>query len=264
VTSRQTTQELGDRVHRRFAALAGAGGIANSCALSAMARWVLRRQPKRILEVGAGIGTTTAAITEAIDRSGATDVAHVAVERIPYCVEQLHANLGARMDAVTLVNWPSEAPESTMPFDLVVIDGLGPKSATERFGPERLEAETVFCVQHLAPRAVVIVENRREAQRQTIEGAARPGWVSAHVQPWDGSPGYHLYLFDPTPAERAQMALRRAWFAAWFPEGPRFARRAYRKVTGRRLERRSLAATGPDYSHDGGDAVEDPGTSGTD
>ena len=261
--TRAEADRLGERVHRRFAELSGSSAVASSYALTAMARWVIRRRPRHILEVGPGIGTTTTALAEAVDRTGVPGIVHVAAERIPFCIERLHENLGERMDAITLVDWPTEAPASSLPFDLVVIDGLGPQAATALFDEQRLEAETAFCASHLAPRAVIIVENRREAQRATIEATARPGWTAAHIQPWDGSPGYHLYLFDPTPIEKVEMALRRAWYAAWFPQGPKLARRIYRKVTGKRLERRSLAASGPDYSYhevDGDEPVPDDTT----
>jgi protein-L-isoaspartate O-methyltransferase len=248
VTGTLSPTEVGTQVHNRFASFEGASGIASSYALAGMASWILKRKPTRVLEVGAGIGTSTDAITRALDAAGSTGVVHVAVERIPYCVDKLRENIGARLDAVTVVDWPSDAPETSFPHDLVVIDGLGPQAATHLFPAERLEAETAFCVEHLAARAVIIVENQRAAQRRTIEANARPGWAYAHYQPWDRSPGYHLYLFDPTPLEKARLAARQAWNKVWTPGAAKLARRVYRKVTGHRPQR-SLAATGPDYSY---------------
>lgn len=203
-----------------------------------MAQWVGKRRPRRILEVGAGIGTTTAAITRSVEQTGLSDVLHVVTENIPFCRDELRKNLGSRFDSIRLVEWPSQAPAEL--YDLVAIDGLGPGAADDLWSEEHMERETICSVANLAPRAVVIVENLRLDQRATIEANARKPRVSAHVQPIDGSPGYHLYLLDPSPGERIVMTLRAAWSRVWIPRGAKALRRLYRKVTGRPMTRRSL------------------------
>lgn len=237
----------GPALHRRFSRLEGGGYVASGYALDGLARWVARRRPSRVLELGAGIGATTAALVAALDEAGVPlegggGPRHVAVERVPFCLDRLAVNLGAERDKVVVVDWATSAPPG--PYDLVLVDGLDPDDGDDAVDRARSDAETAAAVADLARRAVLVVENDRVAQRRTIERVVRPGWTHAHVRPWDGTPGYHLYLFDPTPFERAALAARRAADSVWHPRGRRALRTVVRRTTGRGLRTRDDVARG--------------------
>lgn len=247
MTARRASR--GAAVHRRFADRPGAGYLASGYALDGLDRWVGRRRPARVLEVGAGIGTTTAVLIEALDRArvplGDIDQPrHVAVERVPFCLDQMAANLGGDRDRVVVRDWPAEVPPG--PYDLVCIDGLDPHDGDPDVTRERSDLETARAVSDLARRAVVIVENKRDRQRAVVEASSRPGWVSAWIRPWDGTPGYHLYLFDPTVGERVGLSIRRAADRLWHPRGIRIVRHLVIRVTGRELRTRPDVASGED------------------
>lgn len=232
----------GTQVHRRFAGLPGGDYVASGFALDGIQRWVRRRRPRRVLELGPGIGATTAALIESLDRSGARlegggGPRHVAVERSGYCLDHLAENLGADRAKVTVVEWVSDAPPG--PYDLVVVDGIGPADGDPEVTAERSAAETAAAVSDLGHRAVVIVENDRSHQRRAIEAAGRGPWVTAHIRPWDGTPGYHLYLYDPTPVERTLCGVRRVGDRLWHPHGIRSVRRLVKRILGRELRVRS-------------------------
>ena len=242
-------EQRGIAVFDRFAARPGSGYIASGFALGHIMALVERRRPERILEVGSGIGTITAAVQAARDRCGTRGL-HVAVEDVPFCLEQFVANLGPRAREVVVVARAADVAPRVGPveFDLVIVDGgdipdLVPEDQ-HTFTAEDVAAEVGAWLALLAPGGVVLVENVRAAQRRALEAQTRRRFVHEHVRPADATPGLHLYWFEPTLTRRARAGVRAVANRLWFPVGLRVARRVYRRFAGRPLPRRQAVASG--------------------
>jgi hypothetical protein len=243
----RSAARAGTALHWRFRPLPGSDYVASGFALGAIIHLVERRRPASILEVGAGIGTLTTAIAESADRVGLHG-SHVAIEEIDFCLEQLAANLGDRLDRIVVLPRSADLPDDVAPFDLVVIDGgattdLLPEDR-HRWTADDERAEVRAWIGRLAPGAVVLVENERAPQRRWIEAEATRPYVHEQVRPYDGSPGYHLYWFDAGPRTRALVALKDRLRALWFPRGVRLLRRAHHRLTGRVGPDRAAVAPG--------------------
>ncbi|HYH81577.1 MAG TPA: hypothetical protein VEX86_17360 [Longimicrobium sp.] len=195
-----SVREEARRIHEQFHNSAGSQHIGSEHAVQGLIRWVERRRPRTVLEVGAGIGTLTYTLVRTLDRlaaesrtEGRAPYTMVAVEAHPYCVGELKRNLAEHLARFRLVADMDELPEDFPPRDFVVVDG-------------GVLDDRYFSA--LEPRAVVFVEGSRAEQRKVAERVmgGRP-WVRANFRPAGGG-GYWLYQLEPTPAERA-------WFASW-------------------------------------------------
>lgn len=249
MSDRRGAEDLGIEVYDRFVVRPGSGYIASGFALGHIIALVERRRPERVLEVGSGIGTITTAVLEARDRSGAPGL-HVAVEDVPFCVEQFAANLGPRAEEVVLVPRAAAVVDAVGPveFDLVIVDGgdtsdLAPEEQ-HTFTSADMAAEVGAWLELVAPGGVVLVENIRIRQRTELEAQTRRSFVHEHVRPVDATPGLHLYWFEPTPARRVRAALRAVANRVWFPFGLKVVRKVYWRLTGRRLPTRRAVASG--------------------
>ena len=176
--------------------------MASPCAIDGVMRAIDRYRPRRILEVGAGIGTITAAILEAAPAE--TEI--VTAENNDYCREQLAENLGAALDRVTLIR---STDEVTGTFEFVVVDG------------EQISDVVKFVSDH----GVVLVEGDREPQRDQLIESGRPfcvqhvrtlslmapddPWSHASVERYHG--GYYLFRFEPTANDRRRFAVADYW-----------------------------------------------------
>lgn len=243
-------RRAGDAHFEQFRPRPGSDYIASGFALGCFAQLVERRRPASILEIGAGIGAITVTILDAQDRAGAAGGEYVAVEDIPFCLEQLAANLGDRADRVTVVPRAAGIPAELGPFDLVIIDGgattdLMPEDR-HLFPPEAEADEVRSWLPRIAPGAVVVAENVRLRQREVMEAEVGRPFLHEHVRPLDGSPGVHLYWFDPPATTRALAPVRTAARSLWFGRGLPLAKRAYGKLLHKPFPRRSTVAPGED------------------
>jgi SAM-dependent methyltransferase len=181
------------KLHAHFAELPGSEQIASPFALAGLAVWLDRRQPRIVLDVGCGIGTTTALI----GRWGATQI--VAVEDDPWCLAQARRNLRGVWAEIL---WYDKVPSAYMSFPFVVLDG------------PQIRLEDWCC---LEDRAVVFVEGGRRGQRAHLEAwlrAERRAFCHAEWKPKDRTKGFHVYVTEPTRWERAWFAtvrLREGW-----------------------------------------------------
>ena len=176
-------------LHAWFSGRPGAEQIASVFALEALARWLCRREPARALDVGHGIGATTALLAWWLR----TTAELVAVDDDPFCQAEARANLG---QLALRVLWFDRIP-AYLGVDLAVLDG------------PQVRPEDWKC---LNPRAVVFIEGRRREQRAqlltTLGEDGRPCcW--AEWKPRDRSKGYTVVLVEPTPRERAWFAVVR-------------------------------------------------------
>jgi hypothetical protein len=212
-----------EAVFERFRVHPGAIAIATPCALAGVIRTIERYQPRRILEIGTGIGTMTAAILVATPAGGGEIVT---VEDNEYCRNELITTLGGDLKRLRLVRSTDQVVGQ---FDLVVVDG----------------DQLPDIVHTVAARGLVLVEGARAPQRDALAVAGRPYCVEhirtvrlmASDDPWLHTPveryqgGYYLFRFEPTRKDRARFAVRDWWdnrVIGW--------RRRARRVLG--LERR--------------------------
>ena len=184
-------------IHAYFKAKPGSGQIASEFAIRCVMKAVKRKQPLRILEVGAGIGTLTVALFNAclfVD-DHVPEIFYV--EDDPTCLEALKRNVPPtwyrmlrRFDITDGVDPCIE------PFDLVIIDGEDPANVVP------------YCC---GRRALVVVEGNRRGQRAELELFQYAPPAALHLKPWDRSKGVWLYQLHATPRERLVFAIRQLW-----------------------------------------------------
>lgn len=194
---------LARRLYRRFRNLPGAEHIATETAIAGLIRSLRWRRPKRVLEIGAGIGTLTAALIETLDsihRPGGFLL--VAVEPDAFCRRALATNLGRDLERVRLIHSLAELG-SDQRFDFLIVDGGG------------REDESVFG--RLAAGAAVFIEGDRAPQAAALERAAasrrlaradvrtlRRRTLEGGHRVYDG--GYRLYRLDADLGSRLRLA----------------------------------------------------------
>jgi hypothetical protein len=154
--------------------------IASPIAQQALRRWLRKRRPARILEVGAGVGTLTRVIVSETPESTLRFL-----EDAEVCLTLLYG--AVPVSEAQRVHDADAAAAG--PYDLVIVDG----------GTRTAAYYEVLCA-----RAVVFVEGGRRDQRAVLESVhrGRRPYTHRHVKPRDRSKGYHVYLFEPTLAER--------------------------------------------------------------
>lgn len=178
-------------IFRRFRALPGSEQIATEYALVGLANLLRRQRPKRILEIGAGLGTLSALLLRA------PPATYWVLERDAGYRSAWDENVGRARYAVTKVTELPRA-DAVSPFDLVVID-------------DRLQDP--FPAAFLARRAVCYFEGNRGPERGLVAvGLARAhrraAWLNR--RPWDRSKGFWIAACEPTVWERMRFALGRA------------------------------------------------------
>jgi hypothetical protein len=246
ITSR-VRRRAGDAVHFRFRDRVGSEFVASGFALGQIQQLIEGRQPRIVVEMGSGIGALTSAIADALQHTG-SPATQVAIEDEPFCLEQLAVNLGDRYGRLSVFGHVADLPDSLGAVDLVVVDGGATTDLLpgdrHRWTEEDERREMQEVVDRLAAKAVVVFENQRDRQRAHLEALAPPRWVHEQVRPFDATPGYHVYWFDPTPARRLVASLCNGLRGLWFPAGIRKVRWLYWRVQGEFLPTRSAVAPG--------------------
>lgn len=228
-------------IYREFEEKPGSQWIAGEYALRGLIRRVKERQPRRVLEIGPGLGTTTRALIAALDEAGG-EYRLAGIEEVRYCLEHLPANLGPDIAKTTVVQRYGQIPEGFEPWDFVLVDGGWVTDFDYPDAPtvtqELIEAENRLYVSALAPRAVLFVENGRPHQRAIFErelASQGRSYSYAHYRPLSGRKGYHLFQLDPTAAERVTIGARQVVDQNWSGRGlgrtsTRFGRRVRRRL----------------------------------
>jgi len=248
--SRREARRTGDRQFERFRPRPGSDYIASGFALARFAELVEAHRPRAILEIGAGIGAITETILDARERAGCADGVYVAVEDIPFCLEQLSANVGERMSSLTVVPRASAIPAELGPFDLVIIDGAATNDLLpedrHQFPLSAQDDEVRSWLPRIAPGGIVVAENVRLRQRQVLEADVGRPFVHEHLRPLDNTPGVHVYRFEPGGTLKAVAAVRNAVRPLWFDHALPVTKRVYGKVLRRPFPRRTAVAPGDD------------------
>jgi protein-L-isoaspartate O-methyltransferase len=187
--------------------------IASENAIGGLMRSIARHRPSRVLEIGPGIGTLSYAMLAkmkslALHDSG--DFLFVTVEDDPFCANQLQKNLQAFDGLYRLLRSTAEL-EPDLDFDLIVVDG--------REAPDGGSAGVPY-TDALRPHGMIVVEGQRNRQQRRIRESQRSflhrKMRSANRDRRRDGAGirnprfksYHVYLFEPTALDRADLIIR--------------------------------------------------------
>lgn len=211
------------------AAVGGWLGIASEHAIGGLIWAVERYRPRRVLELGGGIGTLTFTLAETLTRTHVDNWSLFTVENNPFCCGELVRNV-SDAERLTLISDTSEIAEADRQFDLIVVDGGGDLGG---------DMGIMDFSGMLRPGGMIFVEGHRAFQRGNIEKwyAERPVFhlssrpLSPKLTPKNPehrakNKGFHLYVFEPTAWDRKLLTARgflsdigvRAYrrLAAWF------------------------------------------------
>lgn len=179
-------------LHARFRALPGSEQIASPFAIQALQHWLWTHAPRRILEVGAGIGTLSWVLAEYLaSRSGPAEA--VSVEDDPWCRTEWERNLASwrrrprLVEKVPVFEW----------YDLLVLDG--PQLLSDGWACLELGAS-------------VFVEGNRRAQRAALRAFMRQAgrrYIETPARPPDRSKGVWLGRCEPAWWESLLFATNR-------------------------------------------------------
>lgn len=186
-SARSRRHQAAQRIFETFRDLPGSRAIASEFALNGLIRELERSEPRSVLELGPGIGTTTKVLLD-LNPVGAESTVWC-VEENEWCRQQMDTNLSADASRVNVVESVGDIPPSAGPFDFVLVDGPGDPSWADR----------------LAPRAAVFVENYRADQRAAMSARTNRPRVSRSRWPLVSLgrlAGYHVIQFEPTAFER--------------------------------------------------------------
>lgn len=168
--------------HAEFRQRAGSEQIASAFAIGGLHALLDRLAPRRVLEVGSGIGTLTAILTARCERVHA-------VEDHAWCTQAMLTNLNAASRVHLGVGLGYL-------HDLIVVDG-------DQITP----ATALGLLKH---RGWMLVEGNRRTWRAGLKYGYRP-FTAVNLRPFDRSKGVWLLAFEPTPRLRLAFALERAW-----------------------------------------------------
>jgi hypothetical protein len=205
-------------IHERYAAQVGAETIATRYALRGIINWLRRVKPLTVLEVGPGIGTTTAAIQSGMSGTG---YRHVLIEDNEWCIARLAENVGNLGE----LELHRSRPNSLGSFDFVLIDGLASDEVGVRNNEEAAIERSSSYFRDLAPRALVMFEGSRIAQQEVFRSMCAEPFAHANFRPLLRSRGYHVYQLNPTIPERLRFTIVDTW--SQLSDVPR---RALRKI----------------------------------
>lgn len=142
-------------VEKRFKAFANSEGseyIASEYALYQILKMVKIYRPKRILEVGVGIGTISSTVLD-LNKERVLEMEVFGTEANDFCVEQIEKNIMPK-ENFFLYKDLSQLPDQ-LKFDFIIVDGAEDrlKSLKERINPS----------------AIIVVEGDRQDQTETIK-----------------------------------------------------------------------------------------------
>ena len=165
-------------IFRLFKTKGGSEHIANLVALEALLRMVKRNRPRRVLDIGAGIGTLSYLVLRY------TDAELVAVEDNEFCLREMARNL-AECRSYKVCGYDDFVPEA---YDLILIEG---GSGLSHDGGKKNFAE--YAVSGGAK--VVFVEGKRFDQRMEARKAISKYCLYQTVK-YEGSEGKGAYEID--------------------------------------------------------------------
>jgi hypothetical protein len=145
-----------EQIHALFSKQIGAYAIATPININAIIAFCVSKKPKRVLELGGGIGTLTYCVlnyTEAIVE---------VYEENGFCREKLRQNLNRWSERVVLKESYAQTPNLTE-YDLVMIDGPDSVTIEER---DRLTYQVLGGLRNIRS---FFIEGSRYSQRQLAQ-----------------------------------------------------------------------------------------------
>ena len=176
-------------IHSVFKSLPGSEHIASEFAIGEIIKWARKLRPRRVLEVGSGIGTLTFALCS---QARETPFELITIEGDDFCQNAMGENLSEQKGDYRHISSIEELDDFE-PFDLIVIDGG--------------EQEQRF-ISQISPRGVVFIEGYMAKKHGLIHemySQKRP-YIWSNFRSPDRHKGIWIFRFEPTSAERV-------WFA---------------------------------------------------
>jgi len=170
---------LAESHHRAMRQEPGSEQIASAFALEVLMALLDKLKPRRVLEVGAGIGTMTAILIRHAEKV-------YVVEDNTWCAAQMRKYLPDAQIGIGLGYL----------HHLTVVDG-------DQLPP-------LIVTSLLKRGGWVLVEGNRRHWRDGLRISRRPH-VAVNLRPFDQSKGAWLIAFEPSPRLRMAFALERAW-----------------------------------------------------
>ena len=191
-------------------------GIASENAINGLIETIRRYEPRRILEIGSGIGTLTYTVLKTICSLGlprSDDFKFYTVENHPYCLAQLEENLNDYRGVFQVVNSTGNITRTNVGFDLIIVDGGGDLNNDMGVMPFS---------NMLASGGVIFVEGARLFQRKLVSewyGSRDYIYVKINtdkmVSTYNGeavkNKPYHLFVFEPSSPERLRLMTKAAY-----------------------------------------------------
>lgn len=140
-----------EQQYRKFSRAEGSQYIASEFAILKILELVQKFKPKKILEVGVGIGTISDSILKAYKNSYPQEV--YATEDNEFCISQLPKNLGSSFQYLKLYEAIQDLPKN-LKLDLIIIDGKD--SNLKELKPR------------MGPRCILVVEGDRKDQTDLV------------------------------------------------------------------------------------------------
>lgn len=151
VHPKQKDRELAREVYNLFRDKPGAQHIASEFALAHLSSVIDAEKPRRVLEMGAGIGTITYLLCH--HQSRPENI--ISTEENDFCLEQLGKNLPREnLNGLEIVTSPSDIADLDKPFDVIIFD-----SSHDEIDISHLMKEGTVC----------FIEGSRKPTRNTIQ-----------------------------------------------------------------------------------------------
>jgi hypothetical protein len=155
-----------DQIWQKFVALPGAiiddqVGIASQHAIGGVIGVIQKYKPRKILELGAGIGTLTYTVLETLssfDYFKGEDCAFFTVENNEFCLQQIQNNLIGFEGRFKVISFASAIPPDIQ-FDLIIVDGGGDLGG---------DMGIVNFDNMLAKKGIILIEGNRAFQTNRI------------------------------------------------------------------------------------------------
>ncbi len=185
------------QIYAHFRQLPGSEYIATEHAIAGLIKWLKKKQPRAVLEVGAGIGTLTfsciATLQENQAQSADADFRLISIEGNRFCQAALKQNLKDQWNYFELVEDLSVFFESGILFDFVLIDGG--------------EQDPVY-VTRVAPRGIIFIEGYMGKKHELIATTHHQrSYAATNFRSSNRKASYWIYQFEPHLSERL-------WFQA--------------------------------------------------
>lgn len=203
--------ERAEEIWVHFKSVPGAVGIASEHAIGGLIKIIKKKRPKKILELGSGIGTLTYTIMASLGNFFGKEFRYdfYTVENNEFCLGQLKKNLEGFEGKYTVINNTQEALSKGTQFNLIVIDGGS--NLPSDMGPMNIE-------NMVERKGVIFIEGYRRYQREMIKKwYADRNYITVNIRAkkdfinWKNerikNKAYWLLQFEPTLLQRINFFL---------------------------------------------------------